>query len=66
MSSNSCTANPANDLKSSGFWIICHRRAIKGHVIDELILIKLFSSNYARDLWIKIKINLFYNTVVAL
>jgi hypothetical protein len=32
------------------FWIIYHRRAKKGHAIDELVLIKLFSSNYASDL----------------
>jgi len=33
------------------FWIICHRKAKKGHAIDELVIIKLFGSNYARDLF---------------
>jgi len=35
------------------FWIICHRKAKKGHAIDELVIIKLFGSNYARDLMTK-------------
>jgi hypothetical protein len=35
------------------FWIICHRKAKKGHAIEELMIIKLFGSNYARDLLCK-------------
>jgi len=59
MSSNSFIVRPVNDLKRSGFWIICHRKAKKGHAIDELVIIKLFGSNYARDLIITIFDNLF-------
>ena len=32
------------------FWIIGHRKAKKGHAIENYTLIKLFSTNYARDL----------------
>jgi len=32
------------------FWITCHTRAKKGQGINELMVIKLFSGNYARDL----------------
>ena len=34
------------------FWIIDHRKAKKGHAIDELVLIKLFSSSNYEDLFI--------------
>jgi hypothetical protein len=38
------------------FWIIDHRKTKKGHAIDELLLIKLFNSNYARDLLYRLKV----------
>ena len=56
MSSNCCTVRPVNDLKSSGFLDNPRMKSKKEQVEDKLMVIKLFGSNYARDLIIK-KIN---------
>jgi hypothetical protein len=50
MSSNSCTVKSVNDLKSNGFLDNFHKIAKNGHSIYELVIIKLFSINYDRDL----------------
>jgi hypothetical protein len=43
------------------FWTACHMKAIKEQVDEELLVIKLFSGNYARDLlYIKMSF-LFYS-----
>jgi hypothetical protein len=43
-------SGPVNDLKSSGFWITSHRKAKREQVDEEMMIIKLFRSNCARDL----------------
>jgi hypothetical protein len=41
------------------FWTTGHTRAKKGHEFDELMIIKLFRGNYARELLQRIN-NIFY------
>ena len=51
MSPNSCAIKPENDLKSNGFLGISRKIATKREQADDkLMVIKLFVSNYARDL----------------
>ena len=59
MSSNSCTVRPANELKSSVFWVIVHNRAIKltfqikydGHKAVYFIYARdLINKKYSEDL----------------
>ncbi len=51
MLSDSPNVRPVNELKNNGFfWITSHTKATKEQVDEELSIIKLFVSNYARDL----------------
>jgi hypothetical protein len=54
ISSNSCTESPVNDLKSSGFLDNLNTKATKEQIDEQLKIIKLFSINYARDLYKKL------------
>ena len=52
MSSNSCTVIPVNDLKSNGFLDNYSMKSTKEQVNEDILMvIKLFASNYARDLY---------------
>jgi hypothetical protein len=46
-------------FKTMVFWTTGHTRAKKGHEFDELMIIKLFRGNYARELLQRIN-NIFY------
>ena len=50
MSSNFFIVRPVNDLKSNGFLDNYSMKAKREQVDDKLMVIKLFSCNYARDL----------------
>ena len=47
---NSCTVRPVNDLKSIGFLDNLSYDAKREQSKEEMMVIKLFASNYARDL----------------
>ncbi len=50
MLSNCCTVKPVNDLKSNGFLDNYSMKAKREQDNGDLFIIKLFSSNYAKDL----------------
>ncbi|HEY6537081.1 MAG TPA: hypothetical protein VIY08_15000, partial [Candidatus Nitrosocosmicus sp.] len=45
-----CTVRPVNNLESSGFLAKLSYEIKENKLVDKLMVIKLFGSNYARDL----------------
>ncbi len=66
MSSNSFIVRPVNDLKSNGFLDNYSMKAKREQDDDKLMVIKLFSCNYARDLLYSLSSRLEHSTFIKL